>query len=331
MTFPLTLSLALLLDALLGDPQRGLPVGPHELPHPVVGIGRLVAFLERLLYPGGGPSSGGRARARGLLLCGATLLLTGTAVGVLLAAAAWRPWLLAAVQVYLLYAALAWRSLKDETLPVALALFRRDLPGARNALSRVVGRDTAPLGTADVARAAVETVAENSVDGVLSVIFFAALGWRLGGGTGMALCVWLFKAASTLDSMVGYDNPRYHDFGRASARLDDALNFLPARFAGLIIVLAGGCLGHSPFAALRVFLRDRKKHKSPNSAHGESAFAGVLGLSLGGGAIYGGVLEARPRLGDGAVPQPADILRAHKLLDASTALSALLAIALWAF
>ena len=144
----------------------------------------------------------------------------------------------------------------------------------------------------------------------------------------MALCVWLFKAASTLDSMVGYDTPRYHNFGKASARLDDVLNFLPARLGGRVIVLAGGFLGRNPLTSLRVFLRDRKKHRSPNSAHGESAFAGVLGLRLGGGAVYGGVMEARPQLGDGAVPRPADILHAYKLLDASVALFALLLVAL---
>ena len=317
MSFPLILCLALLLDILLGD--------PHGLPHPVAGIGRLIAFLEHFLYP----TRGERAFLRGGLLCGATLLLTGAAVGLLLWAVSPVPWLLGAVEVYLLYAALAWRSLKDETLPVALALFRRDLPGARDALSRVVGRDTAPLAEADIARAAVETMGENSVDGILSVMFYAALGHALfGGGVGMALCVWLFKAASTLDSMVGYDTPRYHNFGKASARLDDVLNFLPARLGGLVIVLAGGFLGRNPLTSLRVFLRDRKKHRSPNSAHGESAFAGVLGLRLGGGAVYGGVMEARPQLGDGAVPRPADILHAYKLLDASVALFALLLVAL---
>ena len=128
MSFPLILCLALLLDILLGD--------PHGLPHPVAGIGRLIAFLEHFLYP----TRGERAFLRGGLLCGATLLLTGAAVGLLLWAVSPVPWLLGAVEVYLLYAALAWRSLKDETLPVALALFRRDLPGARDALSRVVGR-----------------------------------------------------------------------------------------------------------------------------------------------------------------------------------------------
>ena len=313
MTFPLILSSALLLDALLGDP-RGLP-------HPVVGVGRLVTFFEARLYPG----SDSNGRRRGLCLCGAVLASTAAAVGLILWAASANRWLWGAAQIWLLYSALAWRSLKDETLPVARALFEGDLPVARAALSRVVGRDTEDLDGASIVRAAVETVAENSVDGVFSPMFYAALGYALGGGTGMALCVWLFKAASTLDSMVGYDNERYHDFGRACARLDDALNFIPARLGGLVVVAAGRCLGYPLLRGLRVLLRDRKKHRSPNSAHGESAFAGVLGVRLGGGASYGGVVKPRPWLGEGlADPAPADLLRAHQLLDASTALLALL-------
>ena len=323
MAFAMILCSALLLDILLGDPKR--------LPHPVVGVGRLVTFFEARLYPkpSSNSSAGDRAFARGLGLCGAVLASTAAAVGLLLLAASASPWLWYGAQVWLLYAALAWRSLKDETLPVALALFEGDLPQARTALSMVVGRDTEALDEASIARAAVETVAENSVDGALSATFYAATGYALGGGAGMALCVWLFKAASTLDSMVGYDNERYHDFGRASARLDDALNFIPARLGGLAIVLAGRCLGQPLLRGLRVFLRDRKKHKSPNSAHGESAFAGVLGIRLGGGASYGGTFHSRPWIGDGlADPTPADLLRAHQLLDASVALFALLTLLL---
>ena len=174
-------------------------------------------------------------------------------------------------------------------------------------------------------RAAVETVAENSVDGVLSVLFFAALGYVAGGCVAAVLSVWTFKAVSTLDSMVGYENERYQDFGWASARLDDVLNFLPARIGGVAAVLAGACLGYPLLRGLRVLLRDRGKHRSPNSAHGESAFAGLLGIRLGGGGIYGGVLEERPWLGDTVrEPEPEDILRAHALLDAAVALFVLL-------
>ena len=314
MTFPTVLCFALLLDVLLGD--------PHALPHPVVGVGRLIRFWEGRLYPGAGAPC---AVVRGAGLCVLVLLSTLAVVAGLLWAAGWGGGLATAIEVYLLYAALAWRSLKDETMPVALALFRRNLPGARTALSRVVGRDTENLDAPSIVRGAVETVAENSVDGVMSVLFFAALGWAVGEGAGMALAVWGFKAVSTMDSMVGYENARYREFGRAAARLDDALNFIPARLGGLAILAAGACLGMDAGEGMRVFLRDRKKHKSPNSAHGESAFAGLLGLRLGGSALYGGVAESRPYLGDGAqTPEAADVLRAHRLLDAASALFALL-------
>ena len=318
MTFSTELCLALLLDLLLGDPPR--------LPHPVVGVGCLITLWEGWLCPP--PQNRGQAFLRGVALWALVVLSTLAAVGALLCGArASGPLFGAAATAYLLCSALAWRSLKDETLPVALALFSGDLPAAREAVSRVVGRDTASLDEAGVVRAAVETVAENSVDGVLSVLFWAALGQALAGEWGMVLFVWIFKAASTMDSMVGYNDERYHDFGRFAARMDDLLNFIPARLGGLVILAAGACLGMDIRGGVRAFLRDRKKHKSPNSAHGESAFAGLLGLSLGGGAEYGGVFEERPWLGDGErTPRPADILRAHKLLDASCALFALLAL-----
>ena len=163
MTFPTVLCFALLLDVLLGD--------PHALPHPVVGVGRLIRFWEGRLYPGAGAPC---AVVRGAGLCALVLLSTLAAAAGLLWAAGWDGGLAAAVEVYLLYAALAWRSLKDETMPVALALFRRNLPGARAALSCVVGRDTENLNEPSIVRGAVETVAENSVDGVMSVLFFAS-------------------------------------------------------------------------------------------------------------------------------------------------------------
>jgi adenosylcobinamide-phosphate synthase len=138
------------------------------------------------------------------------------------------------------------------------------------------------------------------------------------------LTVWFFKTVSTLDSMVGYEDERYGDFGHCSARLDDALNFIPARLGGAAALVAGACLGSSFRRGLRVFLRDRKKHKSPNSAHGESAFAGLLGIRIGGGASYGGVFEERPVIGDASREiEPQDVLRAHGILDATVALSAL--------
>ncbi|MDR1875220.1 MAG: adenosylcobinamide-phosphate synthase CbiB [Synergistaceae bacterium] len=310
---------AFLLDALLGDPRR--------VPHPVAGVGRVIRFWQERFYPR--PDR----KRQGFFFCVAVLSTVSAVVGLVLLCASRLPWLYPAVVTYLLYSAVAWRSLKDESLPVALALFDGDLEAARAALSRIVGRDTQNLDEKEIARAAIETIGENFIDGIFSVLFFMALGYACGGAAGAALACWFFKTASTLDSMVGYDNEHYHDFGRASAYLDDVLNFVPARLGGVFALLAGACLGYSLPRGLRVFLRDRKKHKSPNSAHGESAFAGLLGVSLGGGAAYGGVFEERPVIGDVDFrePEPADILRAHAILDASVALSVLAALFFFVF
>jgi len=219
-------------------------------------------------------------------------------------------------------------------MPIAVSLFNEDLSRAQNDLASVVGRDTQNLDEAGVVRAAVETIGENFVDGVFSVLFFATLGYVICGPAGAVILAWLFKAANTMDSMVGYNNEQYRDFGCASAKLDDALNFIPARLGGAIILLAGTCLGYPPLRGWRVFLRDRKKHKSPNSAHGESAFAGLLGIRLGGGASYGGIYEVRPEIGDQKAPEARepnamDILRAHSILDASVALCALILLSIF--
>ena len=232
-----------------------------------------------------------------------------------------------AVKVYLLYSALAWRDLKDETRPVYQSLITNDIQSARRYLSYVVGRDTEKLNETEIVRATIETIAENSVDGVMSVIFFAAIGHAVNPLWGMGVSVWLFKAASTLDSMLGYES--MGKFGTPSARLDDMMNFLPARIGGAIIILAGVFAGGNFREAFRVFMNDRLKHKSPNSAHGESAFAGVLGVRLGGGAYYSGKFEARAWLNEGGrEPEAADILRAWRLLDVSCSLSILVVILL---
>ncbi|MDR2522315.1 MAG: adenosylcobinamide-phosphate synthase CbiB [Synergistaceae bacterium] len=303
---------ALFLDALLGDPKR--------LPHPVGGVGVIVRFWEKRLYPNPNKKQGG------VLLCLAVLGTTAAVVGLLLLCAS--SWFYELITLYLLYAALAWRSLKDQSLLVAQALWAGNADAARTALSHIVGRDTKELDQAAMVRASIETVGENFIDGVFSVLFFMTLGYMYGGTVGAVLAAWLFKAANTLDSMVGYNDERYRDFGRAAARLDDALNFIPARLGGVVTLLAGACLGYPFLRGFWVFLRDRKKHKSPNSAHGESAFAGLLGVRLGGGASYGGVFEERPSIGcdDFQEPEPFDILRAHALLDAAVGLSMLLVI-----
>ncbi|MBQ9574178.1 MAG: cobalamin biosynthesis protein, partial [Synergistaceae bacterium] len=200
-----------------------------------------------------------------------------------------------------------------------------DLKSARKYLSFVVGRDTDNLNGTEITRAVIETIAENSVDGVISVIFFAALGHAFNPEYGACISVWLFKAASTLDSMLGYGS--YGSYGKAAAKLDDVLNFMPARIGGVMIILSGALTGGNLREGLRVFMNDRLKHKSPNSAHGESAFAGVLGVRLGGGAFYGGEFVSRPFLNEGAnEPVIADIVRTWRVLDAACGLAMLSAV-----
>ena len=297
MKFAIVLTLAVILDEILGDPRN--------FPHPVRLIGLAINFWHKIFFRHA-------SFIHGLAVVIMTLLTAGLFVYAVLHVTECS----IILQVYLLYSAIAWRDLKDETLPVFLSLMSHNLDEARKSLSFVVGRDTQTLNEAEISRAVIETVAENSVDGVMSVIFFAAIGHVVNDCYGMCVSVWLFKSASTLDSMLGYES--FGRFGTPSARLDDILNFITARLAGFIIIMAGALTGGNVREALRVFLSDRLKHKSPNSAHGESAFAGVLGVRLGGGAFYGGEFEPGESLNEGGnVPGVCDIVRAWRVLDVS--------------
>ena len=184
----------------------------------------------------------------------------------------------------------------------------------------IVGRDTDALDAAGVTRAAVETVAENASDGVAAPLFYMLLGGAVLG------C--LYKAANTMDSMVGYKNERYLDFGRTAARLDDALNFIPARLCAWVMIFAAQLCGMDAGNALRIYRRDKRNHASPNSAHTEAAMAGALRVRLAGDAYYFGKLCKKPYIGDAQRPiEAADILRAHKLLYVTAYLLLMLALA----
>ena len=293
---------AILLDLILGD--------PHWMPHPVRWMGAMIAGLEKVLRSLL-PKTPGGERLGGILMA---LLVGGTFCGgsalLLWGLALISPWLAWGVEVWLIYQLLAARALERESMAVYPCLIGGDLPAARTAVSRIVGRDTQSLDEAGVAKAAVETVAENTCDGVVAPLNFLWLG-------GLPLGM-LYKAVSTMDSMVGYRNARYQFFGWAGARLDDLFNLIPARLAGLSMCLAAAVLpGYSGRGAFRVFLRDRKQHKSPNSAHTEAACAGALGIQLAGDASYGGKLVKKPTLGDPLRPvEPQDIPRACRLMYA---------------
>ena len=304
------LPLGAALDACLGDPPGW--------PHPVRALGALITRTERALRALVQRTGGGAAaeRAAGVALAG---IVVGLSAGAAWCAAAACDRLGAVAgllgRVVLIQWGLAARSLGDEALRAAEA---PDLDVARRELARIVGRDTGQLDRAEVCRACVETVGENANDGVVAPLFWYAVG----GVAGM----WAFKAVSTLDSMVGYRDARYRHLGWASARLDDLACLVPARLTWLLLAAAAALRGERGGAALRIGWRDGRKHPSPNSAWGEAAMAGALGVRLGGPASYGGVPGVKPRLGDpGAAIGPATVRRAVRLAWVAAALATALA------
>lgn len=309
MRLTLALLLGAALDLLLGDPPGA--------PHPVRLIGRWISLCEgalrRLL-----PATPRGELAGGLLLvvlvAGPSAALAGGAVAL---AGFLHPLAALAAETLLCYWLLAGRDLRDHSRRVYDALRAGDLPGARAAVSMIVGRDTARLDESGVVRAAVETVAENACDGVVGpLLFFAAGGAPLG---------FFYKAVSTMDSTVGYKNERYLYFGRAAARLDDLLNLIPARLTALLMALTAPLCGLDAAGALRVWRRDGRKHASPNSAQSEAACAGALGVALAGDAWYFGRLCRKPAIGDAGRPvEAADILCANRLMLAAAGAALLL-------
>ena len=287
--------LAILLDLLLGDPRW--------LPHPVQGIGwlaqRAEAPLRRLIA---------NAKLAGIievfLVVGSTVLV---GFGLLKAAALLHPLAGDIVAILLLYTCLATRSLHDHALAVYRPLVVGDPTEARQRVGWLVGRDTDQLDEGEITRAAVESVAENTVDGCTAPLLFACAGGPLG-----ALA---YKAISTLDSTFGYKNERYLQFGWASARLDDLANLLPARLTALLVVPAALLLRLDAGNAWRIFWRDRHNHPSPNGGQIESAVAGALGVRLGGVNSYFGQPSSRPFMGDPLQPLAARlILQAVRLM-----------------
>jgi adenosylcobinamide-phosphate synthase len=299
-----------LLDQLIGDPR--------SWPHPVVGIGKVIAFLERRLNLG----SPEVRRRHGILLTflvvGGSYLLTWAAVW---GAKALHPLLGLGLSSYFIFSTLAGKSLLDAGQSVVEPLKLGDLGEARQRLSWLVSRDTRNLSVGEIVRGTVETLAENFVDGILSPLFYAAL-----GGAPLAMA---FKAISTLDSMVGYRNERYEEFGWFSARTDDWANYLPARLAVPILLLAGRLRKLPVQHAYRIWKRDASGHPSPNGGNPESIVAGLLGIRLGGINIYHGKPHHRAEMGDALHPvNPSDIVQCRLLVRTATWLSLLPALLL---
>jgi adenosylcobinamide-phosphate synthase len=308
-----SLPLGAVLDAALGDPRRW--------PHPVRAIGALIAGTERavrwlLARIRGRPIA---QRIAGVALASVVVGLTGSvAWGAVVECDRLGGAASLLGRALLIYWGLAARSLGDEVLRASEAA---DIETARRELAQIVGRDTAHLDRSEIGRACLETIGENANDGVVAPLFWYAVGGPVG--------LWMYKAISTLDSMVGYRDARYRHLGWASARLDDLANLIPARLTWLLIALASLILGERACSALRIGWRDGRKHPSPNSAWGEAALAGALGVRLGGPSSYGGVPSLKPLLGDPGAPiEPGTVRRAVRLLWMVSGLAVALG---WAF
>ena len=288
-----------IIDMLIGDP-RGIP-------HIVILMGKMISGLENRLrsaFPG---TEHGERTAGTVMtaVMAASAVIVGIVLNVLYAIAAPLGF---AVETVICWQCVAARDLKKESFAVYDELKKGNLPGARRAVSMIVGRDVERLDETGVTKAAVETIAENTSDGVIAPLFYMML---FGGAGG-----WLYKAVNTMDSMVGYKNERYINFGRTAARTDDVFNYIPARLAAALMI-AAAYLGdfHGP-EAVRIFKRDRYKHASPNSAQTESVCAGALNVQLAGDAWYFGELHKKEFIGDPIRQvETEDIRRAARLMD----------------
>lgn len=292
-----SIAVGFLLDCLIGD--------PYKIPHPVMGIGKWISFFDNKLRRG---NSNPKDVSRGALTVVLVILLSVVPPALLL----WCAWRLHPLAYFALNSVmcgqlLAARQLVREAKKVERALENGDVEGARTAVSFIVGRDTDVLDDKGICRAAVETVAENGSDGVIAPLFWMFLFGAVGG--------FFYKSINTMDSMLGYKNEKYLYFGRAAAKTDDVVNFIPARLSALLMILVCPLCGLDQKNAWKIFRRDRYKHASPNSAQTESTCAGALRVRLAGDAVYGGVVHKKEYIGDPLKEiEPMDITRAGRLM-----------------
>lgn len=292
--FPLILGF--IIDFFLGD--------PYSLPHPIRLIGTMIMKLEKKLRK---PDSG-HDRLSGTILA-VTVLAASTIVplAILLISYNINKWLGIAVESIFCYYLIAAKCLKNESMKVFHAISAKDTEKARHAVSMIVGRDTACLNENGIIKATVETVAENTSDGVTAPIFYMTFFGAIGG--------FFYKAANTMDSMIGYKNEKYLNFGRFAARLDDILNFIPSRLTAVFMILSAHILRFNGRGAYKIWRRDRFNHASPNSAQTESVCAGALDIMLAGDAYYFGKLCKKKTIGDDIRPiENEDIRRANSLM-----------------
>lgn len=304
--------LGFLLDLLFGD--------PYFLPHPIRFIGCLIAKVEKCFLGKNKSRNEKRKLRQGICMVIIVLSSTMTAATLILFLAySMNCYLGMAVEMIMTYQILAAKCLKDESMKVYQCLKEKTLPEARKAVSMIVGRDTDCLDEAGVAKAAIETVAENTSDGVIAPMLYTALGGPILG--------LLYKAVNTMDSMIGYKNDTYLYFGRAAAKLDDVVNFLPARISAYSMIIAS-FIGGKCFSGKRayyIYKRDNRNHASPNSAQTESVCAGALGIQLAGDASYFGKIVKKPYIGDSVrAIEYEDIRRVNRLMYLTAWLSAII-------
>ncbi len=311
----------ILLDQIVGD--------PYFMPHPIRDIGKLIMVLEKKLL-GDTKDAADRnpamERRRGILLW-FIVILTTVFFSTLIVVSAYliNKYLGIVVESILTCYILAARSLCKESMAVSKQLVKGDIPGARYNLSMIVGRDTAELTEEEIVKAAVETVSENTSDGVIAPLIYTALGGPILG--------FLYKAVNTMDSMLGYKNDRFRDFGFFAAKADDVFNFLPSRISALLMIAGTFVLrvfskAYDPKGAAKIWKRDRLNHKSPNSAQTESVCAGALGLKLGGPHLYGGVMVDKPFIGDEKRnAEVKDVARSNALMFMTEAIAVILSMA----
>lgn len=302
----LAVVIGFVLDFIFGDPMVSW--------HPICLIGNLIAKLEkwtRNVFPK--TEKGERRAGR---VCAVAVILISTTIPALLLALAYSLsfWLGVAVEAVMCFFVLATKTLKKESMNVGRALSQEGLEAGRKAVSRIVGRDTESLTEKGVIKAAVETVAENYSDGVAAPLLYLILG---GGAAGF-----FYKSINTMDSMLGYKNEKYLNFGRFAAKLDDVVNYIPARLAALLLIAAAGVCGQDGKKAWEIFKRDRYNHASPNSAQTESAAAGALHVQLAGDAWYFGELHKKPFIGDDIRPiEVEDIARINRMMYTAAVLA----------
>lgn len=310
MIYYLQLVASIVLDALIGDPRW--------YPHPVRGIGWIISRSETITR-----SMTGNLFLAGFMTVIAVLSITAGIVYLLLfTAASFSSTAEGVVAVILLYTTLAARDLLRHSNEVYIQLENDvSLVSARIAVGRIVGRDTSKLSEDGICRATIETVAENMVDGITAPLFFAILVGCFAPVLGISpiscsvVGAFLYKAVNTMDSMIGYKNERYLQFGRVAARLDDAVNFFPARISGVCLIIAAFIIKLDYRGAAKVFLQDRLHHASPNAGHTEAATAGALGVRLGGPSVYFNKIVEKPYMGDSGVePVPEDIKKTNRLV-----------------